>query len=217
MFKNRVEAGRLLSDKLIKYRGNTKTAVLSIPRGGIVVGQELAKNLNLPLTYVVVKKLRAPGNPELAIGALAPDGVKVIDWELALKIGVEQEYLDEEIERKQKEVEERTEKFLERSNLRGGSTSLKDKNFIILTDDGVATGATVLAAIKYIKNLKPTTYNLSPKIILAVPVVAKDTFDKLKSEVDEIIALEIPDSFSAVGQFYEEFPQVTDEEVIKML
>lgn len=208
MFKNRVEAGRILSKKLVKYSRDKYTTVLSVPRGGIVVGKELAKNLILPHSHIVVKKLSAPNNSELAIGALAPDGVKVIDWELALRIGVDQEYLDVEIKRKQEEVEERMKKF---SRYAGQISNFKT---IILTDDGIATGSTILAAIKYIKNLKPTTYNLSPKIILAVPVIAKDTFIKLKSEVDEIVALEIPDSFSAVGQFYKEFPQITDEEVI---
>jgi len=205
VFKNRVEAGRILSKKLVKYRRDKNATVLSIPRGGIIVGKELAKNLILPHSHIVVKKFSAPNNSELAIGALAPSGVKVIDWELALRIGVDQEYLDEEIKRKSREVEERMKKFS-----RSGQIS-KFKT-IILTDDGVATGSTVLAAIKYIKEQR--TKNKEQKIILAVPVVAKDTFIKLKSEVDEIVALEIPDSFSAVGQFYKEFPQITDEEVI---
>ena len=210
MFKNRVEAGRILSKKLVKYRRDKNATVLSIPRGGIIVGKELAKNLILPHSHIVVKKLSAPNNSELAIGALAPSGVKVIDWELALRIGVDQEYLDEEIKRKSREAEERMNKF---NSPAGGQIS----NFktIILTDDGVATGSTVLAAIKYIKEQR--TKNKEQKIILAVPVIAQDTYNKLKSEVNEIVALEIPDSFSAVGQFYEEFPQVTDEEVLEII
>ncbi len=213
MFKNRVEAGRILSKKLVKYRRDKNATVLSIPRGGIIVGKELAKNLILPHSHIVVKKLSAPNNSELAIGALAPSGVKVIDWELALRIGVDQEYLDEEIKRKSREVEEREKKF----KIQNAKVKIKDKKIIILVDDGVATGSTILVALKYIKSIKLTANDQKLKTILAVPVVAKDTFDKLKSEVDEIVALEIPDSFSAVGQFYEEFPQVTDEEVIKML
>ena len=227
MFKNRVEAGRILSKKLVKYRRDKNATVLSIPRGGIIVGKELAKNLILPHSHIVVKKLSAPNNSELAIGALAPSGVKVIDWELALRIGVDQEYLDEEIKRKSREVEEREKKFKIQS--RFNRDTIKDKKIIILVDDGVATGSTVLAAIKYIKEQR--TKNKEQKIILAVPVIAQDTYNNLKSEVDpdqprlnrgqigvdEIVALEIPDSFSAVGQFYEEFPQVTDEEVLEII
>ena len=221
MFKNREEAGRILSKKLVKYRRDKNATVLSIPRGGIVVGKELAKNLILPHSHIVVKKLSAPNNSELAIGALAPSGVKVIDWELALRIGVDQEYLDEEIKRKSREVEEREKEFkiqlFNKAQGKNAKVKIKDKKIIILVDDGVATGSTILAALKYIKNIKLTANDQKLKTILAVPVIAQDTYNKLKSEVNEIVALEIPDSFSAVGQFYEEFPQVTDEEVLEII
>lgn len=215
MFQNREEAGKLLSQKLKFYKNSQNAVILAIPRGGVVVGRQIAKILSVPLSIVVVKKLGAPHNPELAIGAIASSGVKYIDWDLVLRSGIEQEYLDQEIKEKGKEVEEREKKFLERSNLRGGSTSLKDKKIIILVDDGIATGATTMAAIKYIKEQR--TYNKEQNFILAVPVIAKETYVRLKSEVDNIIALEIPDSFNAVGQFYKDFPQVSDEEAIDLL
>jgi predicted phosphoribosyltransferase len=214
MFQNREEAGLLIANKLKEYRDKNKTVVLAIPRGGVIVGRQIANELRLPLDIIIVKKISAPNNPELAIGAIAPSNVKYIDWDLVLRVGAEQEYLDEEIKRKQKEIEEKEKKFLMRSNLLGGSTSLEDKKIIILVDDGIATGATVLAAIKYIKQ---TTNNQKLITILAVPVIAEDAYNRIKSEVDRIIALEVPESFGAVGEFYEEFPQVSDEEVVSIL
>ncbi len=212
VFQNREEAGKLLAQKLGSYRNNNGTLVLAIPRGGVVVGKQIALNLKLPISCVVVKKVGAPNNPELAIGAVSSNGVKYIDWDLAFRSEVEQEYLDKEIKRKQEEVEER-EKKLGTKNL---ELKTENKKIFILVDDGVATGATVLVAIKYIKE-KFTVHDSRFTIILAVPVIAKDTYDKLQSEVDRIVALEVTLSFGAVGEFYREFPQVSDEEVIKIL
>ncbi|MBI5452060.1 phosphoribosyltransferase [Candidatus Gottesmanbacteria bacterium] len=229
MFQNRQEAGKLLAERLESYRNNDEVAVLAIPRGGVVVGRQIADKLHISLYLVVVKKLGAPNNPELAIGAVAPYGTKMIDWDLALRLGVEQDYLDEEIKRKQKEVEERQKKF---SIFNFQFSNIKKKNIFIIIDDGVATGATISSAIKYIKQIS-SVYSSSERqrveklyenssrqartIILAVPVIAKDAYNRLQSEVDKIIALEVPDAFGAVGEFYREFPQVTDEEVIKYL
>lgn len=231
MFQNRKEAGKLLSQKLKFYKNSKNAVILAIPRGGVVVGRQIADRLHIPLSVLVVKKLSAPHNPELAIGALAPAGVKYIDWDLVLRSGVEQEYFDKEIREKSKEIEERVRKF----QFSSASWRIKIQNYktFILVDDGIATGATTLAAMKYIKEvlgvrgqgseigkeekLKSKTYNLKPKIILAVPVIAKDTYNKLKSNVDQIVALEASGSFNAVGQFYLEFPQVSDEEVMKCL
>lgn len=211
MFQNRKEAGILLSQKLDIFQDDLAGAlVLAIPRGGVVVGAQIADHLHLPLDIIVIKKLRAPGNSELAIGAVAPGGVQFVDWELVLRSGVEQEYLDQELSDRRKEVEERVKKY----QIPNTKFQINFKNqiskykTIILVDDGVATGATVLAALKYIGK--------KIKIILAVPVIARDIYDTLESKV-EIIALEIPESFGAVGEFYKEFPQVTDEEVVKML
>ncbi len=204
----------LLSRKLQNYAKHQNAIVVSIPRGGVVVGETIAEALNLPLDIIVVKKLGVPGNPELAIGAVAPGGIKFIDFDLALRSGVEQEYLDREIKDKSEKIRERIKKL----KIRNPKSEIRNKKIIILVDDGIATGATTLAAIKYIKeSQKSKVKSQKYKIILAVPVIAKATYDKLKFEVDKIIALEIPDAFSAVGQFYREFPQVSDEEVIKLL
>lgn len=221
MFQNRQQAGLLLAKRLKAYDSRLDALVLAIPRGGVVVGAAIAKYLHLPLAVVVVKKLGAPGNSELAIGAIAPNGIKMIDAPLALRLGVDQQYLDEEIERKKKEVKEREKKY-QKSNIKN---QISKKKIVIIVDDGVATGATVLAALKFINHQKLTTHPSIPlragnselRTIVAVPVIAKDSYDKLKSEVDELIALEIPESFGAVGQFYREFHQVNDEEVSEIL
>lgn len=210
MFQNRKEAGMLLSKRLSNFKKDENAIILAIPRGGVVVGKQISQDLSLPLSLVVVKKLGAPSNPELAIGALAPSGVKYIDWDLALRIGAEQEYLDREIRQKKKEVEERVKKF-QISNFKFS----KYKTFI-LVDDGIATGATTLAAIEYIKASVKRKAE-SEKLILAVPVIAKETYNRLQEKVDKIVALETPEFFGAVGEFYREFPQISDEEVIKLL
>ncbi|MBI4067265.1 phosphoribosyltransferase [Candidatus Gottesmanbacteria bacterium] len=203
MFDDRRTAGNLLFQKL-KNLKLTYDIVFAIPRGGVVVGKEIAKNLRVPLRVVVVKKIGAPNNSELAIGAVA-SGIIYIEGKLAMKVGVDQEFLDRMIKEKTKEVEDREKRYKIRN-----PRSLQNK-IVILTDDGIATGATVRAAIKYLKKKK------AKKIILAVPVIAEDTYQQLKSQVNMLVALEIPDAFGAVGQFYKEFEQVSDKEVIKIL
>lgn len=187
--------------------------VLSIPRGGVVIGSEIARILKVSLSAIVVKKLGAPGNPELAIGAVAPDNIKEIDWELTLRKGVEQDYFDWELKKKKQEIDRREKMY----GLRDIKFLIKDKKTVILTDDGVATGATVLAAIKYIRNLKNKLGLQSLQIILAIPVIAKDTLERLKCETDGVTTLEAPKSFGAVGEFYSEFPQVSDAQVLNIL
>ena len=213
MFQNREDAGELLSKKLTDYKKRRDAIVMAVPRGGVVVSRVVADKLSLFLYPLVIKKLGHPNNPELAIGALAPGNTKYVDWDLALRSGIEQDYLDKEIEIKRKKIEERIEKY----QISKIKSQIQGKNTFILIDDGIATGATTLAAIKYIKSIKPPTTHYKPITILAVPVVAKETYNILHSQVDKIIALEIPESFGAVGQFYKEFPQVSDEEVIKLL
>lgn len=205
MFHNREEAGTLLAAKLIPI-ASTDAVLFAITRGGIVVGRILADTLKIPLNAIVVKKLRSVHNPELAIGAILSDGTKFIDWELALRTGIDQEYLDTEIETRKKEASDLEKKYHIKLPFRK-----KQDTQIILADDGIATGATVQAAIRWIKE------KISDTIIIAVPVIAEDTYNQLQSEVKRIVAIEIAQQFSAVGQFYEEFPQVTDEEVIKLL
>lgn len=205
MFKNRQEAGQLLAQKLKKFKGR-ETVILGLARGGVVVASEITQILNLPLDILVVKKIGAPGQEELAIGAVGPEGIVIWDEALCQRLGVDEELRKEKLKMKNEEREE-TER-----RLRGGKVppSLKGKK-VILIDDGMATGTTVEAAVVWIKTQSPQ------KVILAVPVAPPDTVAKLKPEVDEIICLQVELEFWAVGQFYEEFSQVTDEEVIKLL
>ena len=206
MFKNREEAGKKLASKLLNYKAIENLIVLAIPRGGVVVGKELAQALNCPLDVLITRKIGAPGNPELGIGAVGPGGIRIIDWDLAGRVGADKDYLESKIENLKFEIEEREKKF------RVGKKPLeiKDKT-VILTDDGIATGATIEAAIAWLKSQK------AKKIILAVPVAPPEVIKKLKPLVDELICLDQPEFFAAVGQFYHDFPQILDEEVVKLL
>ncbi|OGG03821.1 hypothetical protein A2W14_04735 [Candidatus Gottesmanbacteria bacterium RBG_16_37_8] len=210
MFQNRQSAGRQLAERLEEYRNNKETIVLAIPRGGVVVGKGICEELNLPLEAVSVKKLGAPFNPELAIGAVAMGGNRYIDWEMIKRINVDSQYLDPEVKSKLKETEERVKKYkIKLEHL------LNFSNFI-LTDDGVATGATTKAALSVIVNLKITS-NKKKKIILAVPVISNEVSRQLEKEVSKLIAIEKALDFGAVGQFYNEFHQIDDKEVVEIL
>jgi putative phosphoribosyl transferase len=210
MFKNRQEAGRKLATKLVSdlaiKPGENKILVLAIPRGGVVTGKEIAKKLEAPLDIIITKKIGAPGNPELAIGAVGPGGEEVINEQLASQVGADEGYVQEQKKMIEKEIRRR-EKELRRGK---PQPDYKDK-IIILTDDGVATGATILAGIEVLRQHHPK------KIIVAVPVIARDTLSKIEAQADAVIFLEAPWMFFAVGQFYEDFPQTTDEEVKELL
>lgn len=205
VFANRLEAGKLLAEKLKSPKGR-ETVVLGIARGGVVVAYEVAKKLGAPLDVLVVKKIGAPGNPELAIGAVGPQKTVVWDEELSLRLGVGEDYREYALKQKSAEQKEKE------KTLRGQKPlpTLAGK-MVILVDDGIATGATTEAAVAWIRNQDPK------KIILAVPVAPPDSVEKLRSQVDELICLRIEPDFWAVGQFYQEFPQVEDEEVIELI
>ncbi|HYB93249.1 MAG TPA: phosphoribosyltransferase [archaeon] len=205
MFEDRVEAGRKLAKELLKYRGQ-KIVVLAIPRGGVVVGYEVAKELNAPLDIIVPRKIGAPDNPELAIGAVTQDGTVILNPQLMQYLGVSEIYVQEEVRNQVNEIERRIKKY------RGEKAypSLKDK-IVILVDDGIATGYTMRAAIASIKKQKPSI------LIVAVPVGPPDTIQTLKSEADKVVCLSTPEMFQAIGQFYRNFSQTSDEEVIHLL
>lgn len=205
MFKSRQEAAQLLAQKLQKYKGK-KAIILAIPRGGVVTGAVLAEKLSLPLDVLVTRKIGAPGHEELAVGAVGPGKIKIVDWPLAQRVGASSDYLKLAAEEQYKELTRRLALY------RGKKTLPKLKNkTVILTDDGIATGSTVEVAIAWIKTQKPK------KLVLAIPVAPPDTTAKLQEEVDELVVLDTPSSFFAVGQFYREFPQVSDKEVIRLL
>ena len=200
IFKNRQAAGQVLAERL----QNTKAdLVLGIPRGGVVVAAEIAHELNLPLDIIVTRKIGASTQPELALGAVDPDGETVLDQALLDQLKIENLKLkiDEEI----KEIKRREELY------RQGKEFLDiDTKTVILVDDGMATGATVLAALKFLKRHEA-------KVILALPVASTEALEKVQNEASECIVLEVPEYFQSVGQFYYQFEPVEDEEVIQLL
>jgi len=206
MFKDRVEAGRLLGERLLAYKGK-EIVVFAIPRGGVIVAYEVATMLDCPLDLIVPRKIGAPLQPELAIGAVAHDGTIVLNHQLVETLGISESYINEEAKRQIQEIERRMRKY--RGEKRPYLT-LKGKT-VILVDDGIATGATVRAAILSLRKQEPAS------VIIAVPVGPSDTVESLGKEADEVVCLESPEDFYAIGQFYEEFPQASDEEVIALM
>ena len=205
MFQDRIDAGKKLAKKLSEY-GGCDVVVLAIPRGGVIVGFEVAKELNAPLDIVIPRKIGAPNNPELAIGAVTQDGTVMLNSEVVLFLGVQEEYIEDEKRKQIKEIERRMKKY------RGDAVYPKlEGKIVILVDDGLATGATTRAAIASIRRQKPSM------LILAIPVGPRDTIDDLKKEVDTIVFLSTPEPFYAIGQFYLNFEQTTDDEVVNIL
>jgi len=203
LLKNRNEAGKKLAEKLSKMVKGEKTIILAIPRGGVVVGKEIAKKLKCPLDVIISKKITPPSSPEYAIGAITHDGTIYYSqhWD---RFSQEPKFEDEII-RKKSEVKRRLEEY------RGSANYKFDNKTVILVDDGIATGATVFVLLKWLSEKKVK------RIILAVPVIPLNTYKEMKPLVDAIVTLEIPVEFYAVGQFYKEFDQVSDEEVMIIL
>ncbi len=206
LFEDRREAGKALARELAAFRGQENALVLGIPRGGVVVAREVAEALDVPLDVYITRKIGAPYNPELAVGAVASDGTLILDHQLAKRLGVSQDYIDAESERQEREIKRRM------SEYRGDRPGLELKGkVVILVDDGVATGATTLATIEAIRTQKPS------KLVLAVPVGPRDTIQRLKQKVDELYCLHAPEVFWAVGAFYNVFDQTSDDEVKALL
>lgn len=206
MFEDRREAGRLLAERLIDLKAEDDVVVLGIPRGGIVVAAEIADALDAPLDVYITRKLGAPGNPELAIGAITEDGTLVLDRESIGTLRVSDAYLEEERRRQQAEIRRRAARY------RGGRPPIPlEGKRVILADDGVATGHTMEAAIRALRQ-KPIE-----ELILAVPVGPPSTIARLEPLVDRLEILFTPELFWAVGMFYRDFRQVTDAEVEALL
>jgi len=205
-FRGREEAGRLLAKALEHLRGQPGLLVLGIPRGGVVVAYEVARALGAPLDVYVARKIGAPQNPELALGAVASDGTQVLDRELLVHLHVSDRYVEQEVERQAQEVERRMTAY------RGGRPPLEvTGRRIVLVDDGVATGATVMASLRALRQSEPS------RLILAVPVGPPDTISRMSLEADEVVCLHQPQAFWAVGAFYESFDQTCDDEVVRLL
>jgi putative phosphoribosyl transferase len=205
-FVSRFEAGRLLAQKLDSYRNHSEALVLALPRGGVPVAYEIAKDLNLFMDVFLVRKLGAPGNRELAMGAIASGGLRILNEGVVQTLGISKATIESVTLREQTELQRRERLY------RGDRSPLNLLHrTIILVDDGLATGATMLAAVLALRQRRPA------RIVVAVPVAAAETCDKFKSEVDEIVCEVMAESFYAVGVWYEEFAQLSDEEVAELL
>ena len=200
MFTNRTEAGLLLAARLKKFQ-HQPGVVLAVPRGGIPVAYEVAKELEMPLDIILTKKIGHPTNREYAIGA-----VSLNDFFIVPHRGISQLYIDQEVKTIRERLKEMYRKFM------GGKEpeSLKGKTVIII-DDGIATGNTLLGTVNILRKENPS------KIVIAVPVSSRNAVEKLSKAVDEMIVLLIPEEFHGVGGFYEDFEQVTDDEVLFIL
>jgi len=206
-FRDRREAGQRLATELLRFKSR-HPVVLALPRGGVPVGFEIAEKLEAPLDVVLVRKIGHPMSPELAIGAIA-DGEKleqVIDEESVAEFGVPQAYIKEEIGRQKREIEKRRQLyFKDRSPV-----DIRHHTAIVV-DDGIATGATMRAALRAVRRREPE------KLVLAVPVAPPSTLESLRPEVDEIVCLETPEDLGAVGLFYADFRPVEDTVVVDLL
>ncbi len=206
LYKDRIDAGRQLSEALQEYVGAADTIIIALPRGGVVVGYETARALNLPLDIVCPRKIGAPYNEEFAIGAITETGEGIINQEYVRDLQVSEEYLKKTIEEETQKAKWRLDHYRKGRPPR----NLKNKR-VIIVDDGLATGSTMRAAIKTVRAEQ------AREIIMAIPVSPPDTLEKLKNEVDKAVCLAAPHSFFAVGQFYNLFDQTSDEEVISLL
>jgi putative phosphoribosyl transferase len=206
LFKDRRDAGKQLVPQLIKYKDQKDVLVLGLARGGMVTAYEVSSGLHVPLNVIVVRKIGAPGNEELALGAIAEHGEGIFNEQLIGILGVSHDDLKKEVERQKKILKERLDLY------RGNSPApvIKGKT-VILVDDGIATGASMRVAIKSVRDAG------AKKIVLAVPVAAPDSLRKTQKEVDEVVCLSSPVFFEAVGGFYRSFEQTSDEEVIHLL
>ena len=205
-FKNRTQAGQYLAEKLEAYAGDPSAIVLGLPRGGVVVAYEIAKKLDLPLDIFLVRKLGVPGYEELAMGAIASGGVRVLNDDVVQRINISQGAIEEVVRREKQELERREAAYRDSRP----PLDVKDKT-VILVDDGLATGATMRAAVAAIRKQRPK------RIVIAVPTASPDTCEEFRADVDDILCGMTPTPFYAVGAWYENFSQTTDEEVKKLL
>jgi len=233
-FHDRKEAGLLLAERLKAYYSNNSNnnknifgseakkessffLVMAIPRGGVILGDIIASELNIEMDIIICKKIGAQNNPELAIGAVMADGSYIINDEIVNRINTSPEYISKQVEIKKKEIERRLIEFRGNkeynNNNDNSDNKLKDK-VVILVDDGIATGATMLAAVKWLKEK-----HYCKRLIVAVPVAPLESsiLEKLNQIADKVIVIFTPYDFAAVGQFYEHFDQVSDKEVKEIM
>jgi putative phosphoribosyl transferase len=206
IFRDRRDAGQQLAKRLLSFHHRDDVLVIGLPRGGVMVAAEVANALCVPLDIVVPRKIGAPGNPEYAIGAITEEGEFVGEPDLISTLGVSSSDLSRIIQKERTEAQRRLKHY------RGNRPPLMlEGKTAIVVDDGIATGATMKAAIRSIKNKG------AERLLVAAPVASPETVEILRPEVDEIVILDAPQEFAAVGMFYDEFEQTTDEEVIQCL
>lgn len=206
MFRDRSDAGVQLAERLKGYKDREDVIVLALPRGGVVTGHEIARYLNAPLDIIIVRKIGFPEQPEFGIGAVSETETVFLNQRIVSTYGVTKKYIEEEINRQKEEISRRVKLYR-----KGGSIRKLDGKVIILVDDGVATGATMKAAIVALRKEKIT------KVVVAIPVAPPETADEIKKMADEFICIETPPDFMAVGSYYRDFTQITDEEVVRLL
>ncbi len=206
LFQDRAEAGRLLAAQLSEFAHRSDAILLALPRGGVPVGYEVARALNAPLDVFVVRKLGVPWQPELAMGAIASGGTRVMNVDVVHGLGIPHEEVDRVAAREQKELEARERAY------RGDRPPLDVKGkTVILVDDGLATGSSMRAAAFALRERNPD------RVVIAVPVAAPQTCAEFRAEGHEVVCAATPEPFMAVGQWYREFAQTTDEEVRDLL
>ena len=205
-FRNRIDAGRRLAEKLAAYADRADVLVLALPRGGVPVGFEVARALGAPLGVFLVRKLGVPGHEELAMGAVATGGVRVLNDDIVRGLGISEHEIDAAVARELQEL-------ARRERLYRGDRPPPDVagRTVSLVDDGLATGATMRAAIQALRQQEPR------RIVVAVPTASPDTCETLKAEADDVICAMTPEPFFAVGHWYEDFTQTTDDEVRELL
>jgi putative phosphoribosyl transferase len=206
LFRDRFDAGRALAAKLARYAGRPDVLVLALPRGGVPVGFEVARALNAPLDVFLVRKLGVPGREELAMGAIATGGVRVLNEEVVAALGIPDEQIDAVTAEEQEELERRAHEY------RGDRPppDVRGK-VVILVDDGLATGSTMRAAVAALRRQGPA------RVVVGVPVGAAETCAEFRDEADEAVCARTPEPFYAVGLWYQDFSQTTDEEVRDLL
>jgi putative phosphoribosyl transferase len=206
MFRDRIEAGDVLAERLRQYAGRPDVLVLALPRGGVPVAARVAEALGAPLDVFVVRKLGVPGHEELAMGAIASGGVRVVNQQVVGRLGLDEAVLDRVAEAEGRELERR-----ERSYREGRGPPDLAGRVVILVDDGLATGSTMRAAVAAARLLDPA------RVVVAVPTAPASTCQQLRGEADEVICATTPRPFRAVGYSYRSFPQTADEEVTAIL
>lgn len=205
-FLDRADAGKALAAKLFEYRGLPDLLVLGLPRGGVPVAYEVATALGAELDVLIVRKIGAPSFPELAVGAIASGGALYVNEDIKHELGVTEELFQTEVARETEELHRREHLYRKaRRRLRVSGRT------VIVVDDGVATGASMLAALLALKSLKPAA------LICAIPVAPPETAEKLTQVADRLVCVELAANFRAVGQFYQIFDQTSDEEVCRLL